>query len=133
MFRFLFFDCWDDCIRDAAFCFCQLSSRRASNFSRKARGRGGEGLHTSTSELHTLLRPFGRLLNVLTSARQLRAILVIVHHVSCAAATGCEEVLFDGGGDQVSGCGCFADGVDVSFEVRDMSVNCIVRLARKRR
>ena len=106
MFRFLLFDCRADCIRDTTFCFCQYSI--LASVAREGR--------TSTGELHTLLRPLRRFLDILTAARQLRAVLVVVHHVSCAAATGCEEVLFDGGGDQVGGCGCFAVGVDVSLK-----------------
>jgi hypothetical protein len=114
MFRFLLFDGWNNGIRDAA--FYRLSVLISTSIKLQPRGRGQEGaLHTSTSELNTLLRPLGRHLDILTTARQLRAILVVVHHVSCAAATGCEEILLDGGGDQVGGCGCFAVGVDVSF------------------
>lgn len=46
-----------------------------------------------------------RRLDILTLARKLGVVGIVVHHVSGAAAAGGVDVLFDGGGDEVWGRG----------------------------
>lgn len=61
----------------------------------------GKAYHTSSSVVGHLLRPEGRRLNILTFARNLRTVRIIMSHISRATATSCVDFLFDCGGDEV--------------------------------
>jgi hypothetical protein len=68
---------------------------------------------TSTGEMNALFRPLGRGLNVLTLARKFGMVRILMHHVPRSAATGRENVLFDGRRDQVFGRGRIVVRIDV--------------------
>lgn len=57
--------------------------------------------HTPSSMMRRLLDSQRRCLDVLTLARNLRALRVVVYHISRSAAAGGVDVLFDGGGHEV--------------------------------
>lgn len=61
---------------------------------------------TSASVVGDLLRTQGGRLDVLTLARKVRSVGIVVDHVSRAAAAGGVHFLFDGGRDEVLGGRC---------------------------